>query len=377
MGQPLPRVDGTTPLSSSPPRSIRAEDDPAGDYVSVSRGGCQQQVPRLSPRDHCSGGGKKSTTADERSWPATAACRDRNLGVAAPATLDRGGNRFLVGDRGVLRGGKSLADDDVDGGGGTSNEGRTLRCWQSDATGELQEVAPWESRERVGSRDYGGIDKDAPVSAVSGNGVRTHEGRRRRRTEATEPPISRCTEISNRRASSPDLGARAINESGMGAHSYIPSWAGQSQQRRARQHCHQQRDGVEQLSPQSNKQAEQAAAIVRGSGHRGGGGGDGGGGTSPQNHAIAVRRRQRQRDQSASPEPPPEELESLEETIWAGRDKAEGGENRWNGPEDVGAGGATAGGGDTRRTREARGTSPIPDPSLLSTLKRGGSRNAR
>lgn len=300
----------------------------------------QNMLKSSTLSDRNSAIGKKSTR-DEALWATAATVNKGTLGVTAPASLG--------GSVGEIPGEDKDADE-ADYDREPTRGGQALRCWRSDGAGELQEVSPWERRGRKGAEhpDAGRTDRRSDKDAM--------DNRRRRRTEAAGHLGSSETGIPVRRASSPDL----ISRSDV----YVPSWAGRGQQGGARYH-QQQAGKVGELSSPSSHELEEKAETVRGFGVSADGSGDG-----DKNSAKGRRTHRRPKSLSASPELPlREHSKSPSTSTWVERG-GEQEEGQWR-QEDSVETITKRGGGDPRRT------SPALDPSLLSTLKRGGSRNAR
>lgn len=296
------------------------------------------------------------------------------FGITAPASLDdksggfngRGGAGHAEGRGPICHGEHHQFDQAADtrpgGDDGGDSGGRTpraLRCWRSDSTGELHEVEKWEGptrsvrhvREPGAARPKVDNDHDADSDRERSGGagvaslaaVRESSRRRNRQdtttgtgtvthTKQQRQRSTGVTVLPSRRANSPDLGhdsdyATTNNNSGKNSNrhdddsgDYVPSWA--------------KRD-----EPWSGPRSHQ-----------------------PQH-----------RDERRSP--PPHDNNGNYSGRFAGSEYAGcsgGSANRARSDAGGGIASYDGGRGDCRR-----GGSPMPDPSLLSSLKRGGSRNAR
>ena len=345
----------------------------------------------------------------------------------------------------------SRGDRREDGGGVMVNGGHALRCWQNNAEGELEEVAPWDCRRQRGVPDpeisrnqaNGYIAAEVGIGGDSGGGgggggssgggggvvvggggsrrgggggggdggsgggdfgrgsgvavdgsssQRAQEGRRRRRTESRGYPTSLGTATSDPTGGG---GGGGRDDSDTGDPSYTPSWTQSSQGARERQHHDHPQSGnaVQRPTPYDEQEEEDAIVTLQGGGRGGGcggsGGGSGGGGRNGGEKCRAqqipvgvLRRYRRQRDhQPVSQEVAPEEFDNHRVQKGRRENDEERERSQWDNRHDgdspacvrVAYGGAFGGGkGNGRDTN-----SPVPDPGLLSALKRGSSRNAR
>lgn len=275
----------------------------------------------------------------------------------------------------MSRGGKSCREgfSRVGGDGGEKGDSaRLLRCWRSDQFGELREVCPWERRTlgpARGTADNMVSSTRASADANPGVGgdARTLAGGDSTGKVGTEAvsPVRRRTEVDrdglmkspgnssirdpSRRSSLPQWRSDGMS----GGHGYVPSWDERSRHR-------------ETLVEQQ----------VRG--RRASGGDSGEGGIAQQTLLEGDSRgqhRRRSRNEPMDPTPLHQSFPgSSRRKEASAREGEEEPEVSWGMP--CGASTCASGGNEGGRGGNREAPAAL-DPTLLSTLKRGVSRNAR
>eukprot|EP00752_Nemacystus_decipiens_P014589 g12992.t1 len=343
-------------------------------------------------------------------------------------------------DGGVFREGVNAGEGGGGGGGGVTAGKSALRCWRNNEAGEREEVDPWEHHHHHhlggggGGQPHGSssnnkaeepqAQKRAQVCGRrkdGGDDVGRREGRGGSGSRADvndasrdiEPPAKGNRRTTIRRANDPSTGGIApalasspYNEAGSGGSAKV---TGGAPRRRASSPNLSSGDRSRKGGGGGRRGAQGDGEVAESHTYTPSWAERSGCGTQHDNAAAAASRsynQGRRRSRREDPTPSPAAARGRgggplrsprQERLWGGRDDSEGEEpgldGAWGGTErhrcvPGGIKGGSAGrdgerrppGGVERRKDTDKGGScclVVPDPDLLATLKRGGSRNAR